>query len=153
MQELILGIIRFYLILGLIIGVGFYYYNATIHDCTTNAIFYGIVPSAFLDGSTSFMCLLLIVYKLRQLLKQTKKKNRRNVSDLKYLISKLCILTVVAICSTGIGALIYYFILPLISFAGIDMMINSLCLMLSFAHYDLFYKRLCFCCRKCCEYK
>eukprot|EP01084_Bolivina_argentea_P072716 132016_1 len=140
--------LRLYLMMGVIFGSVFYYYYATINKCSLDSMVYGIAPLVIVDLTASLLCLFLMVYKLRQLLKN----NNTKQPHLKYIISKLCVLTSVAIMSTGFGTVVYN-VLPLVSLAGIDMVMNTLCLMLSFAHYDMFYKRFCILCRKCCEYR
>eukprot|EP00483_Globobulimina_turgida_P005429 UN05439 len=103
--------------------------------------------------------MIMFVWKLRSLIKMSesfgesakkKESSVQAVKDLKYLMSKSCILIVVTVVSTWIatgsfaGTTIW-------SFIGVDFIVNSMCLILSFAFMDDWYKLLCWPCRICCE--
>eukprot|EP01083_Nonionella_stella_P198309 728203_1 len=67
---------------------------------------------------------------------------------------KVFVLTSVA----SITSLIFIFLIILYDiplFAGIDYVVNSICLCLMSAYYDddIYYKRICFICVKCCDPK
>eukprot|EP01084_Bolivina_argentea_P032765 60659_1 len=141
--------IRMWIVIGMIISIIFWFYWNILNNCNTISMIISLTPWSAVDSISSFLCLFLMVYKLKKLFKHS--ASEKNMRDVKYLINKFSILTAVTIGSTFILQCIFL-VLPLVAIAPIDMMTNTLCLMLSFAHYDFYYRKLCIGCIKCCDY-
>eukprot|EP01084_Bolivina_argentea_P238827 401274_1 len=99
----------------------------------------------------SIFCLVYFIYKLRKLLRLTT-GSVTSSNAMKYIMRKLTSLTMVTIFSSNVLVLPLAIVGYHMSIA-IDAVINSACLLLSFAFLDYYYRRLCCMCTKCCKGK
>ena len=93
----------------------------------------------------------IYVKKLRQVFKLVGITNEKTV----YVVKRLSVLAMTSVISSYISIIIYTvtdskFTYQIIS---IDLIVNNICIMLSFKEFDGFYENLCCCYNKCCNIK
>ena len=103
--------------------------------------------SSLMDVGWCIILSLMFIRKLSQLINMIKTTIKRDDNRVTKVVYKLSTLAFVTVISTLINGLLA-FLLRIWShqFASIDLVINNICIMLSFAKFNNSYKRYCCCC-------
>ena len=109
---------------------------------------YGGIWFNFVDISWCIILSIIYIKKLRQLLKNVHAKT----DQIRFIVNKLSVLAFVTVLSTLILWCIIFVTLKWThTLVSIDLIINNICIMLSFKEFDPFYQYLCCCCNDCCD--
>ena len=150
-EKVIVFLTSFIIIGGLIINVTTGYLSYIHHDflcANSQTLVINSIISQNLDVITSVVLMSLFIYKLNQLIKLS------NDIAMKRVANKFTILTIVSVTSSLISIL--GVALDIFPYQGVsmDLVINNVCMLLTFGVMNRYYQKLCICClcleEKCC---
>ena len=167
-STLFIGITTCIIIIIFILCYTFFniYITLIATKCTITNINIALMPSRYFDFIISILLISIFIFKLNKLVKRCddkiNHKTNQFIQRVKYLINKLLILLIVSISGSFASYFLFIFYqetnhnkdhnyFALQSILRFDIIINTICLILSLTAFDTLYKYFCFPFRIICE--